>query len=220
MPASPVATKIPSRRAAPKDGRAARPARSEASVGVMPKASGSVFECGAPHQASQHRLNVTTCASHGSPRFGGIFGRFGRAGKSGRLSSTIVIRVCIHSKERPYLAAEGLWPPDARIGACASDQPGGRSMSATYTVVRRLGGGSLRIQPRSPAPPRITTLYQRLGGYDSIQAVVDEAIKNIAADKRINKLLHGRQHSAAAPPAGRPDLRGSGGPCIYTGAAT
>ena len=32
-------------------------------------------------------------------------------------------------------------------------------------------------------------LYYRLGGYDSILAVVDEAIKNIAADWRINKFF-------------------------------
>src|SRR5205814_443808 len=35
------------------------------------------------------------------------------------------------------------------------------------------------------------TLYERLGGYDSILAVVDEGIKNIAADKRINKFFAG-----------------------------
>ena len=34
-----------------------------------------------------------------------------------------------------------------------------------------------------------TTLYQRLGGYNAIQAVVDEAIKNIAADRRMLNFL-------------------------------
>ena len=60
-------------------------------------------------------------------------------------------------------------------------------------------------------------LYYRLGGYDSIQAVVDEAIKNIAHDKRINKFF-----AKANIPRLRRQLAdqicaGSGGPCIYTG---
>ena len=61
------------------------------------------------------------------------------------------------------------------------------------------------------------SLYDRLGGYDSIQAVVDEAIKNIAHDKRINKFF-----AKANIPRLRRQLAdqicaGSGGPCIYTG---
>jgi hemoglobin len=35
------------------------------------------------------------------------------------------------------------------------------------------------------------TLYERLGGYPAIQAVVDETINNVAADKRINKFFAG-----------------------------
>jgi hemoglobin len=37
------------------------------------------------------------------------------------------------------------------------------------------------------APARADTLYERLGGYNSLQAVVDQMIVNIAADYRINK---------------------------------
>jgi hemoglobin len=37
------------------------------------------------------------------------------------------------------------------------------------------------------APARADTLYERLGGYGAIQAVVDQMIANIAADHRINK---------------------------------
>ena len=33
------------------------------------------------------------------------------------------------------------------------------------------------------------TLYERLGGYDAIQAVVDQTITNVAADHRINKFF-------------------------------
>ena len=64
------------------------------------------------------------------------------------------------------------------------------------------------------------TLYQRIGGYDTIAAVVDDFIGSLIADKRFEKFFAGfsvdskkriRQHvidqfCAAA-----------GGPCVYTG---
>lgn len=61
------------------------------------------------------------------------------------------------------------------------------------------------------------SLYDRLGGYDAILAVVDETIKNIAADRRINRFF-----AKANIPRLRRQLadqicQGAGGPCIYTG---
>ena len=62
-----------------------------------------------------------------------------------------------------------------------------------------------------------STLYERLGGYDAIQAVVDQTITNVAADRRINRFF---AH------ADIPHLRRSladqicvatGGWCIYAG---
>jgi hemoglobin len=69
--------------------------------------------------------------------------------------------------------------------------------------------------PPPPAPPK--TLYQRLGGQPAGEAVVDEFIKRVAADKRIN----GRFANTDIP-----QLRtllvefvcfATGGPCKYTG---
>jgi hemoglobin len=69
----------------------------------------------------------------------------------------------------------------------------------------------------SSSPAAADRLYQRLGGYDAIQAVVDQMIANVAADRRINKFF---AH------ADIPHLRRSladqicattGGWCIYTG---
>jgi len=60
-------------------------------------------------------------------------------------------------------------------------------------------------------------LYQRLGGYDSILAVVDEAIKNIAADKRINKFFAGANIKRLRVQLANQICMASGGPCIYTG---
>ena len=38
-------------------------------------------------------------------------------------------------------------------------------------------------------PAAADTLYDRLGGYNAIQAVVDQMIANVAADRRINKFF-------------------------------
>jgi hemoglobin len=61
------------------------------------------------------------------------------------------------------------------------------------------------------------TLYQRLGGYDSIQAVVDEAIKNIAADRRINRFFKGANIQRLRRQLADQICAASGGPCVYRG---
>jgi hemoglobin len=60
-------------------------------------------------------------------------------------------------------------------------------------------------------------LYQRLGGYNAIQAVVDEAIKNIAADRRINRFFKGANIQRLRRQLADQICAASGGPCIYTG---
>jgi hemoglobin len=62
------------------------------------------------------------------------------------------------------------------------------------------------------------SLYDRLGGYNAISAVVDDFVANVAADKRINKFF-----AKANVPRLKARLtdqlcQASGGPCIYTGA--
>jgi hemoglobin len=62
-----------------------------------------------------------------------------------------------------------------------------------------------------------STLYERLGGYDAIQAVVDQTITNVAADHRINKFF-----AHADIPRLRRNLAdqicvATGGWCIYWG---
>ena len=63
------------------------------------------------------------------------------------------------------------------------------------------------------------SLYERLGGLEAITAVVDEFIKNLAADERVNKKL---AKSGANVPRIRLHLieqvcEATGGPCKYTG---
>src|SRR5882757_2416752 len=108
----------------------------------MPKASGSVFECGAPHQASQHRLNVTmprlmvphvSAASSVDP---------GAPASPTVLSSTIVIPVCIHSKVGPVLGCGGGFGlPAPAIGRVCKRPTGGRPHVFAYISIRRHCGG-------------------------------------------------------------------------------
>jgi hemoglobin len=61
------------------------------------------------------------------------------------------------------------------------------------------------------------TLYERLGGYDAILAVVDQTVANVAADHRINKYF-----AHADIPRLKRNLAdqicvATGGWCIYTG---
>jgi len=69
----------------------------------------------------------------------------------------------------------------------------------------------------NPAAAQSRTLYNRLGGYDSILAVVDEAIKNIAADKRINKFFANANIPRLRRQLADQICVAAGGPCIYTG---
>jgi len=61
------------------------------------------------------------------------------------------------------------------------------------------------------------SLYDRLGGYPAVSAVVDDFVKNVAADKRINGFF---AHTDI--PSFRQKLTdficvGTGGPCSYGG---
>jgi len=64
------------------------------------------------------------------------------------------------------------------------------------------------------------SLYERLGGYDAIAAVVDDFIGRLVADKRFNKFFVG--HSEDSLKKIRQHVvdqfcAAAGGPCLYTG---
>jgi len=61
------------------------------------------------------------------------------------------------------------------------------------------------------------SLYERLGGYDAIQAVVDQTIKNIAADRRINRFFAGANIPRLRRMLADQICVASGGPCVYAG---
>ena len=72
----------------------------------------------------------------------------------------------------------------------------------------------------TPAQPKEPSLYDRLGGYNAIAAVVDDFIGRLVADKQFQQFFSGfsndskkriRQHFVDQICAA------TGGPCVYTG---
>ncbi|HCK82496.1 MAG TPA: group 1 truncated hemoglobin [Candidatus Competibacter sp.] len=61
------------------------------------------------------------------------------------------------------------------------------------------------------------TLYERLGGQPAIDAVVDDFVANVAADKRINKFFANSNIPRLKRLLGEQICAGTGGPCTYTG---
>src|SRR5258708_13897297 len=69
----------------------------------------------------------------------------------------------------------------------------------------------------APATVKDASLYQVLGGYKAIVAVVDDFVGNVAADRRINRFF-----ASANIPRLKQNLvdqicAAAGGNCIYTG---
>jgi hemoglobin len=69
----------------------------------------------------------------------------------------------------------------------------------------------------STTAARADTLYERLGGYGAIQAVVDQMIANIAADHRINKYFAHADVPRLRHMLADQICAATGGRCIYTG---
>jgi hemoglobin len=81
---------------------------------------------------------------------------------------------------------------------------------AAAVVFSSAGGASAQMAKRS--------LYDRLGGYSAINAVVDDFVANVAADKRINKFFASANVPRLKSRLVEQLCQASGGPCYYTGA--
>jgi hemoglobin len=68
-----------------------------------------------------------------------------------------------------------------------------------------------------PASAQQASLYQRLGGYPAIQAVVDDFVGNVAADKRINRFFANTDIPRLKQNLVNQICAGTGGMCVYTG---
>ena len=62
------------------------------------------------------------------------------------------------------------------------------------------------------------SLYDRLGGYNAISAVVDDFVANVAADKRINKFFAKANIDRLKRRLKDQLCQAAGGPCLYLGA--
>jgi hemoglobin len=74
------------------------------------------------------------------------------------------------------------------------------------------------VQPRAAAQDK--SLYERLGGYNAVAAVVDDFIGRLVTDKRFERFFVG--HSKDSQKRIRQHIvdqlcAAAGGPCIYTG---
>jgi hemoglobin len=74
-----------------------------------------------------------------------------------------------------------------------------------------------------PAPPKEKTLYQRMGGYDVIAAVVDDFIKQLGQDEAFKRFGGGRSmdslHRTRQLVVDQTCYL-AGGPCVYIGRDT
>jgi hemoglobin len=85
-----------------------------------------------------------------------------------------------------------------------------RSLAVAVALLAfMLAGSSALAQTR--------TLYDRLGGYGAISAVVDDFVKNVAADKRINRFFANANIDRLKARLVEQICQGTGGPCVYTG---
>lgn len=76
------------------------------------------------------------------------------------------------------------------------------------------------MSPSMTNSPQKKSLYERLGGYDAVAAVVDDFIARLVADKRFSKFFVG--HSEDSLKKIRQHIvdqfcAAAGGPCLYTG---
>ncbi len=69
----------------------------------------------------------------------------------------------------------------------------------------------------APATAQDASLYQRLGGYKAIVAVVDDFVGNVAADRRINRFFAGSNIPRLKQNLVDQICAAAGGNCIYTG---
>jgi hemoglobin len=69
----------------------------------------------------------------------------------------------------------------------------------------------------SPATAQEASLYQRLGGYKAIVAVVDDFVGNVAADRRINRFFASSNIPRLKQNLVDQICAAAGGNCIYTG---
>jgi hemoglobin len=94
---------------------------------------------------------------------------------------------------------------------------------ASVVFVLALGcGGSEKKETTPPggggeAMPADKPLFERLGGMAGIEGVIDEFLKNVTADARINKRFEKADAASLRQKLVDQVCQAAGGPCTYTG---
>lgn len=102
----------------------------------------------------------------------------------------------------------------ASLYACGAKKP---PSVPVIDVVEDAGAPAEALDAAPPPPP---TLYERLGGKEGVDAVVDELLKNIAADNRVNKVFKntkGERLEKFRAHVTDQVCELAGGPCKYDG---
>jgi hemoglobin len=78
----------------------------------------------------------------------------------------------------------------------------------------------LLVAASTPSHAQEKTLYQRVGGYDALAAVVDDFVGRLVSDKQFDRFFAG--HSVDSKKRIRQHIldqfcAATGGPCVYTG---
>jgi hemoglobin len=92
-----------------------------------------------------------------------------------------------------------------------------RAALAAVLVLSSIGGAAWAHGDEKPAA---RTLYQRLGGYDAIAAVVDDFVGRLVTDPQLARFFsgHGTDSKARIRQHVIDQLcQATGGPCVYTG---
>src|SRR5215813_1913953 len=95
--------------------------------------------------------------------------------------------------------------------------------SSYWRTTMKLRAGSFAVAlaalalANSSAFSQSRSLYDRLGGYNAITAVVDDFVANVAADRRINRFFAKANIGRLKARLVEQICQGTGGPCIYTG---
>jgi hemoglobin len=90
-------------------------------------------------------------------------------------------------------------------------------MNARFAVTAVAAAIVVCTLSNTGAAAQTRTLYERLGGYDAILAVVDETIKNVAADRRINRFFANANIPRLRRMLADQICVATGGWCVYVG---
>jgi hemoglobin len=90
-------------------------------------------------------------------------------------------------------------------------------MTMRARFLMSVAGAAIFAAALSSTPAAADTLYERLGGYNAIQAVVDQTIANVAADRRINKFFAHADIPRLRRMLADQICAATGGWCIYGG---